>query len=454
MSNFQLSIFNFQSCLRQASQRNSLSLRHHFARIARAWAIAAICATTAFRGAMAQNVLAPPSPEFSQQLPLPPGARPVEPEAMLAANPLLPSAPYQGWLDWGPVNLHPHLLYRVSYGNGIQAQPGQPENTLINQISPGILFDVGEDWHLDYTPTMRFYSSSAFRNTTDQAVRLNGGTRYKDWSFGLAQSYVSSSQPLVETASQTAQQNFVTALNASWFMSSKLTLELGLNQNFRNVDGNQQAVQGQPLVDTRNWSTLEWLNYQFWPKLGVALGVGGGYDNVSAGSDMTFEQLQARINWQPGTKLLATINGGFEDRQFLDSGAPNALNPIYGLTILYQLFEGTAFSLNGSRTVAASYYEDQITETATVTAGVRQRLFKQLFLDVNGGFTSTSYQATTTTTAVNRQDDYAVFNVRLSCPFLKRGTVALFYNWSDNSSNDRGYSYQSNQGGLELGYHF
>jgi hypothetical protein len=42
----------------------------------------------------------------------------------------------------------------------------------------------------------------------------------------------------------------------------------------------------------------------------------------------------------------------------------------------------------------------------------------------------------------------------LSCPFLKRGTVALFYNWSDNSSNDRGYSYQSNQGGLELGYHF
>jgi hypothetical protein len=75
-------------------------------------------------------------------------------------------------------------------------------------------------------------------------------------------------------------------------------------------------------------------------------------------------------------------------------------------------------------------------------------------LDINGGFTTSSFQATTTGLSVNREDDLTTITVRLSCPFLQHGNASVFYNWSDNSSNEAGFGYTSNQIGLELGYRF
>jgi hypothetical protein len=157
-------------------------------------------------------------------------------------------------------------------------------------------------------------------------------------------------------------------------------------------------------------------------------------------------------------KLIVLIQGGMEDRQFLDSGAPDLVNPIFNANLRYQLFEQTTLTLDASRTVNSSIYQSQVTEAAMVSGGVGQRLFGKFHLDVNGGYRTTTYKATTLTTAgvsnLNRKDDYAFASVRLSTRLLKRGTVALFYQYSDNLSNANGFGYASNQGGLELGCRF
>ena len=92
-------------------------------------------------------------------------------------------------LHWGPVIVHPHILYDISYGNSLQTSPGQFANTLINNLSPGILFALGQHWFLDYTPTLHFYSSQQFKDGVDQFVSLSGGTTFREWTFGLSQSY-------------------------------------------------------------------------------------------------------------------------------------------------------------------------------------------------------------------------------------------------------------------------
>src|SRR6516164_6714645 len=99
-------------------------------------------------------------------------------------------------------------------------------------------------------------------------------------------------------------------------MSTKMSLELALNQNFQFVGQNSTTNQ---FTDSHLWSTMDWLNYQFWPKFGLAIGLGGGYDQLTVGSDMTFVQVQGRINWTVGEKLSLLVEGGMEDRQFLDS---------------------------------------------------------------------------------------------------------------------------------------
>jgi hypothetical protein len=403
--------------------------------------------------ASAQSVIAPPAPEFSTTPSQLYGFgnntnRVVTPETT-TATPMQPGQ--EGPLDWGQIHLRPHLLYRISYGNGIQARPGDSKNTLINELDPGILIGMGDHWHLDYTPTLRFYSSRSFQDEVNQAVNLAGATMFEDWSFSLSQGYVSSSSPLIETGIQTEQETYATAFTAAYQVNSDVSLDLSLNQNFRYATS---LNTNQPLTDSKNWSATLGLNYLLWPGLSVGLSGVFGYDHLEVGPDMTSEQLLGRLNWHPGQKFTLSLNGGFEDRQFLNTSVPDAFNPILHLTLIYQPFEVTTLSLDAHSTVNVSYFQNQITEATGFSLSLRQRLFGKLFLDVTGGYGNTKYQPTTVFIPVNRQDDRANINIRLTCPLFKKATAALFYDWTDNSSSQNGFQYTSNQGGLELGYRF
>ncbi len=344
----------------------------------------------------------------------------------------------------GPVSLLPHVYYRFLSGDGIPSAGSNHVATIIQEISPGILLNMGSHWALDYTPTLRFYSNKQFRDTLDQNVILIGGTTYQDWILGLSQSYISSSTPLIETGAQTDQQSWLTDLKASYRFNSKMTMDLVLDQNIVSAD---------TFTSYQEWSTLDWLNYEFWPRLDTALGVGFGFVNVDAGSDMTYEQLQARVRWRATDKISFQINGGLEDRQFLQGSAGSLLNPIMGGMIQYQPFEVTKLSLMFDRTVAVSYFENQVTEGTEITGDLNQRLLKRLYLDLSGGYHTVKYVGAGAT-GTGRKDNYYTFDVRLSCPFLKRGTAAVFYQYTDTSSTASGFTFNSNQVGFEVGYRF
>lgn len=362
-----------------------------------------------------------------------------------------------GLVQLGPVAVRPHLAYDVSYGNNLEYTPGQQINTVINQVSPGILLTLGDHWSLDYTPTMLFYSSRKFQDAVNQNVNFNGGTTYEDWSFGLQQGYSSTSEPLIETGSQIDQETFSTALVASHPLNSKVSLDFNLNQNFRYIS---EPLVLQNLSDSREWSTMEWLNYQFVPRFTVGVGVGFTYDNLSVGPDMTSEQYQGRIVWRASDKLNFLVTGGLEDRQFLSTGAPDLLSPLFSLSAQYQLFEATSFSLTASRSVFPAYFEYALAEATMINGGVHQRLLEKLYLDVNGGYSTTTYHATSSIFGPGAGNfGVTSFNVRLSTILLKRATAALYFQENFISSNSSGaasalYNYTTTQVGLSLAYRF
>jgi hypothetical protein len=399
--------------------------------------------------AAAQSILAPAPPGVSGS-----GQAPrITGTSQLA--PVAPGFPTAGLnealVDWGGAHLHPHFVYRFSYGDGLQAQPGEPSKTIIHEVSPGLLIQLGTHWTLDYTPTIRSYSSSRFHDGVDHSVSMSGNFSSEEWTFGISQGYGWSSAPLVETASQTDQETFSTALSAGYQVNSKISLSFGVNQSLRFLG---QSAQSEALSDSRDWSTMEWVNYQIWPRLSFSLGAGGGYTDVQIGTDMAFEQLQSRIHFVPGTKLDLSINAGFEDRQLLDSGLPDLINPIFGLSVQYHLFDPTTFSLAASRAVSASYFQHQVTETTGFSASVQQRLLQQLYLSLSGGYGTSDYVTTQAGTDVNRSDTYVSFSASLSMSFLKRASASIFYSVSDNTSRESNFSYSNTQIGAELGYRF
>jgi Putative beta-barrel porin 2 len=430
------------------------------------WAAAVSVLFLPIDTALAQDVISSPAPTTA----VPAAVQEVQnssPMQVFAPPPdTAPPLP----LQLGPITLHPHLDYQLSYGNGIQSSPGQARNTIINQVSPGILFNLGKHWTLDYTPTLFFYSSSSFQNVVNQSVRLGWGSVYgADWFFSGSQSYSSSSNPEVETAAQTDQETFATALNASYQFNEKMSLDMGLNQDLNYVGngGNtknqiqNQVQQSQNLANSKSWSTLEWLNYQFWPRFNAGLGAGFGYNQQDNSPDSIYEQYQVRVNWRATDKVSFQLSGGLQDQQYLSGGASDLLTPIFGGTIQYQPFEQTKLSVTASRTVSNSSFQNQVTINTGITADLNQRLLGKLNLDLSGGYATTEYQASASGLSTSRNDNLFSFGARLSCPLLKRATVSVFYAYSNNASSQSGfatagsgYGYTSSQGGLEIGYQY
>ena len=358
-------------------------------------------------------------------------------------------------LLYGPVQLRPHLDYRFLYGNGIEAGLDNQQSTAINEISPGFRLDLGSHWVVDYTPTIRVYSNDQFHNTVDNVVSLTGSTRYDDWMLGITHTSALTSAPLIETGNQTDQQSHSTALTASRQFSSTLSADFGLSQQINLVSG---------LQDSYTWSTLDWLNYQFWPRLTAGIGAGGGYVKVDSNGptrglgnpnlDQSFEQLQARINWRATDKISFQVSGGLDDRQFMTAGSGDSLNPIFSASVQYQPFKQTQISLSANRIVSSSdYYVVAQETTATgVSLNLDQRFLKKFHLGVSVGYATTDYSTPSGQAAAGRNDDTLSFSARLSHPFFKRGTWSVFYQYNDNLSTQNGYGFESNQVGFEVSY--
>lgn len=359
--------------------------------------------------------------------------------------PSLPSADWEEqtagrWLRWA----HLRVRYSLSYSDGTLAGPGQPASTITQTVSPGINLRLSDRWFVSYSPSITFYSNDRFRDGVDHLVALNGGFDWAGWYFGVGQtgSWMSS-KTLVETGTQTDQQSYGTSLSAARALSTKVSLDLGLQQNIRLAAN---------YTDVWSWSAQNWLNYQAAPRFSYGPGVSFGYTMVDPGTDMTFEQFLGRVSWQATDKLSLSVNGGVEIRQLLDTGLSDLVNPIFGASLQWQVFEFTTLSFHADHSVNASYYSDQVTQNTTLGGSLNQRLLKKLNLGVSAGYRTGDYLAAAAGVGAVRRDETFYYNIRLSTRFLKDGTLGAFYGRTENLSNDNAYSFGDNRVGFDIGY--
>jgi hypothetical protein len=348
------------------------------------------------------------------------------------------------FLFWGPVTVHPHVDYSVTYGNGIQSQPGQPNTSLVQTFTPAATFVIGNHTTINYAPSFTFYSSQNLHDSFNQSFELNWGTSYEDWIFGVNQTYATSSAPLVQTGTQTSTDDYTTALSASYRFNSLWSIDASVDQSITSAEG---------FSSSKSWSTLEYLNYQFFPRLTGSVGGGFGYDSVEGGSDTSHESLQLRLSWRPSAKIGLTVHGGAEDRQFLGSGLPNLISPTYGAEIDYALFDYTAVTLSLDRSISPSITSgSQDSESTALNISVNQRLLKRLQLSLTGSYTEVNYLASGAIATPSRTDSYYSFSARLSLTVLRRVALSANYQYSDNSSSAAGFTFASSQVGFDISY--
>lgn len=383
---------------------------------------------------------APPAPEWQPPAPASHAA-----PGIFAAAPLLQSDPAASPFRYGPLLVRPHLQYRLLHGDGIQFQPGRQLTTTVENLSPGLLLELGSRWRADYTLVRTTYSNSEFADTVDHSALLAGVVGKDAWSLGLNQTYSSTSGPLIETGQPTDQELYGTTVTSAIRLSGQFWLDLQASQTLQFV---------RQFSDSREWATMDWVHYRFPGELDVAAGAGTGIVKVSEGPDMNFVRAQVRIGWHLGDKLQLDAEAGLEHRRFSDSSRPARDNPILNLSLRYQFLEPTFLTVDASRFVATSYFADQFVEHDKISAGIQQRLLTHFFLDASYAYEKMQFLSAVSNGVGGRDDDIRSVNLRLRTTLLRRVTVAVFYQRTSNASNDPTFAFGSDQVGLEMGVQF
>jgi hypothetical protein len=368
-----------------------------------------------------------------------------------------PPLPYEPF-SWDQFILRPHADYQFIDAYGLLAAPGDHENTTIQEFSPGVLLNLGPHWALDYTATIGLYSNKHFGTEFDNAINLTGQTVYTDWIFGFQQSIVLANSPLIETGGQTSTQTYGTTVTGHHEDSEHVSEDLEVSQSIQDVSGGFE--------NQRDWSTVDWLNYQPQSHFSFGIGPGLGYDNADFGPDSVFEQGQARLNWRATHKLSFQLTGGIQETEFLGGeGAGDLFSPIYGGTIQYQPFAQTQIALTANRFVSPSYFVGEYTEETSFGASLSQRFLGQFNFSISGSYNNEQFVASSTDLIATRTDKFYSLYVRLSHSFLQRGTAAIFYEYGSDDSSlealnlatgnlEHPYSFASHQYGVEVSYSF
>ena len=354
--------------------------------------------------------------------------------------------PYEPF-RWDQFIVRPHVDYQLIAARGILAAPSNRVDTVIQNISPGVLINLGPHWTLDYTAMIGLYSNTNFGREFDNSITLTGQTVYTDWVFGFLQTLDFTKSPQIETASQTSEQNYDTAVTGHHEDSEHFSEDLAVYQSIQETAGGYE--------NTRSWSTLDWLNYQPQSHFNIGIGPGLGYDNADFGPDSVFEQAEARANWLATKKLSFHISGGIQETEFLGGqGAGDLFSPIYGGSIQYEPFPQTQISVFANRSVSPTVFVGEYSEDTSIGCSLGQRFFQQFFLNLSGSYNNQQYVASANDIAAARTDKFYALSVRLSHSFLQRGSASIFYQYGSDNSTVAGYSFSSNQYGVEVSYSF
>ncbi len=346
---------------------------------------------------------------------------------------------------WGPVIAHPRVGYGVTYNTGLRAGPGRPASSVVQTLSPGVTFELGQNWRLTYAPSLALHSSKAFRDSLNQSFSLMGHTQLGQWSVALSENYSYSDSVLVETGQQSQQNANATSVSANRSLTSAISLNLGLSQSIRSTRQFNSAY---------SWSNHDSLNYRFSELLTVGLLGGYTYDRIQPSGDMMSEQLRGTLKGSLGRKLTYGISGGLEFRQFVESKAPMLVSPLYSGNLDYRLTSTTSFSLTYEQIVNPSFYSDEVSISSGVNAILSQRVFGRFNVSLSAGHRSLDRRNTASPTSRQFSGNYTTLHASVSTHFLRRGNVSIFYGWNENSTSTLNQAFLNRQIGLNLSYGF
>ena len=376
------------------------------------------------------------------------------------------------FLNWGVLNARPHADLKAYYDSNLTLSPNQEQEDFVWQISPGVLFGVGQFRGekanyvtLDYTMTGSIYTKYSEYNSLDHDVGLRAGWKTAKFTAGVLQSFTTSHGKQVELGEFVDQEVLLTELRTRYDVSEKTFAELNGRQS---LVASETVVRNGPddeLSDVNEWAVEAWFNYKFSEKVSIGAGPTIGWrdihDNLEPNAvdeidspNQTFEQLLVKGTYYLSDKLAFNGATGLQFSQFQgdDEEGPNLVLELGGT---WKALQNTQVSLNAYRRDQVSY--SVVSENYFSTGfrlAVQHQFLEKYFINVQGGYENYDFYGTADFAETDRNDDYFWLSPVLGFQLDERTLVGVFYQFRDRESDDSAFDFVNHQAGMFAKYAF
>src|SRR5947199_3536355 len=198
-----------------------------------------------------------------------------------------------------------------------------------------------------------------------------------------------------------------------------------------------------------------YIYYNWLPKVSVGVGGTFGYDWVDdPTSDQTFEQVNARLNYQVTSKFNLYASGGVEFRQF-DGNRGEYTTPVFEVGLTHHPFDGTTFTLAAGRRIYNSgFLANQDFATTYIVGRFQQRLFSRVYFGFGGGYENSDYFATLRNVNSPRDDDYWFIEPSVDVLITRWLSTGVYYLHRQDVSSVDFFSFYDNQVGVRATLRF
>ena len=358
-----------------------------------------------------------------------------------ATPPPAPTTPF----TYGRLALYPRVSASFSYSEGILSEVGRPTNSYISSVSAGFRFDAGRNWALDYGTGWTLYSSRRFKNSPNHNFTFSGALPLRAWEGSFSQGYSYARAPRIETGRQTERQAVTTSGTLARALGTKLTLQTGLSQSLSFISASP---------DSYSWSSSNALQYRLGETASVGGTLGVSYVDVNPGVNMAAVTPGGSFAWAVSPRLSMSLSAGTDYRWIFSRGVKSPSTPVFQVGGSYQLFDATSFSASASRSISPSSFRNQLTDGLSLQMGFSQRLLGIIQVSGSYGEQLSGYNATRRGVEAGRKDRSYSYSLNAGTTVLRRLSVSVGFSATDNSSNRKGYGFNSRTYSVQGGYGF
>lgn len=370
----------------------------------------------------------------------------------------------------GPLEYAVHLNVRGAYDDNIALTHFNRIDDNFIQIQPSLMLGIGDVVNLDtfltaiYAPSFFRYDEHSEFDSNQHQVRVLGGIKSGNLILRLTQDISLLDNVVLAATSQ--ERTAVGAVNGRTNIDIYNT-RLAANYNVTPMDflfselKMSRTEYAPPLIGSELYAADLYLNHGLSRSLVLGVGVENGYNTVDFPTpNQSVVQTNGHVRFQPSDRFSLDVIAGaefrwFKSTQFITRGSYTT--PVFSISASWLPWDSTRIILGATRQVynsAARTAQDYV--DTNLSATLRERLSRQLYFIVLGGYEHVDYFNTIETAPpiATLTDDYFYVQPSVDILLTRFWSFGGYYLRRQNSGSLSTVEFYSNEYGVRTSIKF